>query len=296
MSQSNSRLDQSAQTQIITASCPSVPGTVDVVTRYLYEHEFYITEIHSFDDTDKGQFFIRIEFRPDGEGEFDCQSFTTDFAPQAEKFSMAWQLSPKSYKPKVVIMVSKQDHCLNDLLYRWRIGSLAVDIQAIISNHPDCQDLATWYNIPYYHFPITSDTKAQQEAQIWQIIQQFDTDLVVLARYMQILSNGMCQKLAGWAINIHHSLLPGFKGAKPYHQAYEKGIKLVGATAHYVSDELDEGPIISQGVETIDHSYYPQDLAATGRDIECLTLARAVQYHIEKRIFLHDKKTVVFAK
>jgi formyltetrahydrofolate deformylase len=267
-----------------------------VVTRYLYEHEFYITEIHSFDDTDKGQFFIRIEFRPDGEGEFDCQSFTTDFAPQAEKFSMAWQLSPKSYKPKVVIMVSKQDHCLNDLLYRWRIGSLAVDIQAIISNHPDCQDLATWHNIPYYHFPITSDTKAQQEAQIWQIIQQFDTDLVVLARYMQILSNGMCQKLAGWAINIHHSLLPGFKGAKPYHQAYEKGIKLVGATAHYVSDELDEGPIISQGVETIDHSYYPQDLAATGRDIECLTLARAVQYHIEKRIFLHDKKTVIFAK
>jgi formyltetrahydrofolate deformylase len=296
MSPFNSHLKQGAQTQIITASCPSLPGTVDVVTGYLYQHGFYITEIHSFDDTDKEQFFIRIEFRPDSEAEFDRQSFTTGFAPRAEKFSMEWQLSPKSYKPKVVIMVSKQDHCLNDLLYRWRIGSLAVDIQAIISNHPDCKDLATWHNIPYYHFPITSDTKAQQEAQIWQIVQQFDTDLVVLARYMQILSNGMCQKLAGWAINIHHSLLPGFKGAKPYHQAYEKGIKLVGATAQYVSDQLDEGPIISQGVKTIDHSYYPQDLAATGRDIECLTLARAVQYHIEKRIFLHENKTVVFAK
>lgn len=296
MPPSLSSLQQSAQTQIITASCPSLPGTVDVVTGYLYQHGFYITEIHSFDDTDKGQFFIRIEFRPDCEGEFDCQSFTAGFAPQAEKFAMQWQLSPKSYKPKVVILVSKQDHCLNDLLYRCRIGSLAIDIQAIVSNHPDCEALAAWHNIPYYHCPITSDTKDQQEAQIWQIIQQFDTDLVILARYMQILSNDMCKKLAGWAINIHHSLLPGFKGAKPYYQAYEKGIKLVGATAHYVSDELDEGPIISQGVETVDHSHYPQDLAAKGRDMECLTLARAVQYHSENRIFLHDKKTVVFAK
>ena len=209
---------------------------------------------------------------------------------------MQWQLAEKSYKPKVVILVSKQDHCLNDLLYRWRIGSLAIDIQAIVSNHPDCEGLAKWHKIPYYHCPITSESKPQQEAQIWQIFQQYDTDLVVLARYMQILSNDMCQKLSGWAINIHHSLLPGFKGAKPYHQAYEKGIKLVGATAHYVSDELDEGPIISQGVETVDHGYYPQDLAAKGRDIECLTLARAVQYHIENRIFLHGKKTVVFVK
>ncbi|MFT6898132.1 MAG: formyltetrahydrofolate deformylase [Paraglaciecola sp.] len=296
MTPSASSIQHSAQTQIITASCPSLPGTVDVVTRYLYQHGFYITEIHSFDDTDKGQFFIRIEFRPDCEGEFDRQSFTAGFGPQAEKFSMQWQLSPKSYKPKVVILVSKQDHCLNDLLYRWRIGSLAVDIQGIVSNHPDCEGLATWHNIPYYHCPITSDTKAQQEAQIWQIVEQFDTDLVILARYMQILSNDMCKKLAGWAINIHHSLLPGFKGAKPYYQAYDKGIKLVGATAHYVSDELDEGPIISQGVETVDHGHYPQDLAAKGRDMECLTLARAVQYHIEKRIFLHGKKTVVFAK
>ena len=296
MSQFASSQQQNAQTQIITASCPSKPGTVDVVTRYLFQHGFYITEIHSFDDTAMGQFFIRIEFRPADEADFDRQTFIDTFSPQAEKFSMQWQLAAKSYRPKVVIMVSKQDHCLNDLLYRWRIGSLAIDIQAIVSNHADCEALAKWHNIPYYHFPISSDSKAQQEAQIWQVIQRYETDLVVLARYMQVLSNQMCQKLSGRAINIHHSLLPGFKGAKPYYQAYDKGIKLVGATAHYVSDELDEGPIISQGVETVDHSYYPHDLAAKGRDIECVTLARAVQYHIENRIFLHGKKTVLFTK
>ncbi|WP_289032228.1 formyltetrahydrofolate deformylase [uncultured Paraglaciecola sp.] len=287
---------QQIQTQIITASCPSLLGTVDVVTRYLYENGFYITEIHSFDDTKTGQFFIRIEFHANDGAEFDREAFMEGFNQQAEKFSMQWQLVAKAYKPKVVILVSKQDHCLNDLLYRWRIGSLAVDIQAIVSNHPDCEDLAAWHNIPYYHFPITKETKVQQEALIWDVIQEFQADLVVLARYMQVLTNDMCQKLAGRAINIHHSLLPGFKGAKPYHQAYEKGIKLVGATAHYVSDELDEGPIISQGVETVDHGYHPEDLAAKGRDIECLTLARAVQNHIENRIFLHGKKTVVFTK
>lgn len=287
---------QSAQAQIITASCSSKLGTVDVVTRYLYQNGFYITEIHSFDDTENGQFFIRIEFRPDNGADFDRQAFFEGFSPQADKFDMQWQLVAKAYKPKIVIMVSKQDHCLNDLLYRWRVGSLAVDIQAIVSNHPDCESLAKWHNIPYYHFPISSETKAEQEALVWGVIQQYDTDLVVLARYMQVLSNDMCVKLKGRAINIHHSLLPGFKGAKPYHQAYEKGIKLVGATAHYVSDELDEGPIISQGVETVDHGFLPQDLAAKGRDVECLTLARAVQNHIENRIFLYGQKTVVFTK
>ena len=209
---------------------------------------------------------------------------------------MEWQLVAKSYRPKVVIMVSKQDHCLNDLLYRWRIGSLDIDIKAIISNHSDCEGLAKWHNIPYFHFPITADTKPQQEAQVWDVIKGVDSDLVVLARYMQILSNDMCKKLSGKAINIHHSLLPGFKGARPYHQAYQKGIKLVGATAHYVSEDLDEGPIITQGVEQVDHGYLPEDLSAKGRDIECITLARAVQNHIENRIFLHGDKTVVFTK
>jgi formyltetrahydrofolate deformylase len=285
-----------SQTQIITASCPSRLGTVDVLTGFLYDNALYITEIHSFDDTQSGRFFIRVAFRPDAEGSFDRQQFIDRFTPEADKFGMEWQLVAESYRPKVVIMVSKQDHCLNDLLYRWRIGSLAIDIKAIISNHPDCEGLANWHNIPYYHFPISAETKPQQEAQVWQVVQEQDADLVVLARYMQVLSNDMCKKLSGKAINIHHSLLPGFKGARPYHQAYQKGIKLVGATAHYVSEDLDEGPIISQGVETVDHGYLPEDLAAKGRDIECLTLARAVQNHIENRIFLHGEKTVVFTK
>jgi len=288
--------EKGSQTQIITASCPSRLGTVDVVTRYLYNNGFYITEIHSFDDSQSDRFFIRIAFRPDDESEFNRDSFTEGFASEAQKFEMEWQLVAKSYRPKVVIMVSKQDHCLNDLLYRWRIGSLDIDIKAIISNHNDCEGLAKWHNIPYFYFPITAETKPQQEAQVWNVIQGFDTDLVVLARYMQILSNDMCKKLSGKAINIHHSLLPGFKGARPYHQAYQKGIKLVGATAHYVSEDLDEGPIITQGVEPVDHGYLPEDLSAKGRDIECLTLARAVQNHIENRIFLHGDKTVVFTK
>jgi formyltetrahydrofolate deformylase len=281
--------------QIITASCPSQPGTVDVITRYLYESNFYINEIHSFDDIDKQRFFIRIEFRPQADTHFNQEIFMADFAEKAIKFDMQWQLIPKHKKSKVVIMVSKHDHCLNDLLYRYRTGDLNIEIPAIISNHPDLESLAQWHNIPYYHLPITAETKPQQERKVWDIIQGADADLVVLARYMQVLSNDMCRKLAGKAINIHHSLLPGFKGAKPYFQAYDRGVKLVGATAHYVSDDLDEGPIITQGVETVDHSYYPQDLTAKGRDIECLTLARAVRYHTEHRVFLHGEKSVVFS-
>ncbi|WP_019613034.1 formyltetrahydrofolate deformylase [Psychromonas ossibalaenae] len=296
MSLSQVQQSQLSDTQIITASCPSRPGTVDIVTRYIYQQGFYINEIHSFDDTDKQRFFIRIEFRPDQNNQFDRDSFIEGFSSKAASFDMDWTLSKKSYKSKVVIMVSKHDHCLNDLLYRYRTGDLDIEIPAIISNHPDLEELAKWHGIPYFHFPITKETKPEQEAKVWQVVEQCDADLVVLARYMQVLSNGMCKKLSGWAINIHHSLLPGFKGAKPYYQAYDKGVKLVGATAHYVSDDLDEGPIITQGVETVDHSYYPQDLAAKGRDIECQTLSRAVRWHIEHRVFLHGEKSVVFSK
>ncbi len=285
-----------SQTHVITASCPSQPGTVDVVTRFLFEQGFYINEIHSFDDTDESRFFIRIEFRADTATNFNRDNFCQQFGERASEFEMKWELASSPYKSKVVIMVSKHDHCLNDLLYRYRTGDLNIEIPAIISNHPDLEELAKWHDIPYYHLPITKETKPEQEAKVYQIIQESDADLVVLARYMQVLSSDMCKKLSGKAINIHHSLLPGFKGARPYYQAYDRGIKLVGATAHYVSDDLDEGPIISQGVETVDHSYYPQDLAAKGRDIECLTLARAVRCHIEHRIFLHGKKSVVFAK
>jgi len=285
-----------AQTHIITADCPSQPGTVDVVTRFLYEQGFYISEIHSFDDTAVKRFFIRIAFRADTANTFDQKDFCQQFEQRASEFQMQWQLASSTYKSKVVIMVSKHDHCLNDLLYRYRTGDLMIDIPAIISNHPDLEELAKWHGIPYYHLPISKETKTEQEAKVWQIIQDCEADLVVLARYMQVLSSEMCKKLSGKAINIHHSLLPGFKGARPYYQAYDRGIKLVGATAHYVSDDLDEGPIISQGVETVDHVHYPQDLAAKGRDIECLTLSRAVRCHIENRIFMHGKKTVVFAK
>ena len=284
------------QTHIITADCISKPGTVDVVTRFLFKQGFYINEIHSFVDTTENRFFIRVEFRAETDKVFDREDFCEQFQQRANEFDMQWQLASRPYKSKVVIMVSKHDHCLNDLLYRYRTGDLNIEIPAIISNHPDLEELAKWHGIPYYHLPISKETKPQQEAKVLKIIEDSNADLVVLARYMQVLSSEMSKKLSGKAINIHHSLLPGFKGAKPYYQAYDRGIKLVGATAHYVSDDLDEGPIISQCVETVDHSYYPQDLAAKGRDIECLTLSRAVRWHIEHRIFLNGSKTVVFSK
>jgi len=280
---------------IFTAQCPSRIGTVDVVTRFLREENCYITELNSFDDRDSQGFVIRVEFRPETEG-FDSESFLERFKSRAVDFDMDFELTAPGTKMPVVIMVSKSDHCLNDLLYRYRTGQLSIDIRAIVSNHPDLETLAQWHNLPYYHFPITADTKAEQEAQVWQVVEETGAELVILARYMQVLSAEMCEKLSGKAINIHHSLLPGFKGARPYHQAYDKGVKLVGATAHYINNDLDEGPIIAQGVEPVDHTHYPEDLIEKGRDIECLTLSRAVSYHIERRVFLLQKgKTVVFA-
>lgn len=278
---------------ILTAQCPSQLGTVDAVTGHLYQNQHYIEELHSFDDNNSQQFFIRANFRvSDG---FNETKFKQTFASKAAPFSMQWALTPQSHKPKVIILVSKFDHCLNDLLYKYKVGQLNIEIPAIISNHPDLKPLAEWYNIPFHHLPISKETKHLQEQKMWDIIQKTEAELVILARYMQVLSPGMCQKLEGWAINIHHSLLPGFKGAKPYHQAYEKGVKTVGATAHYINDDLDEGPIITQGIEAVDHSYYPEDLIAKGRDIESKTLSKAVKYHTEKRVFLNMNRTVVFA-
>ncbi|EPC00445.1 formyltetrahydrofolate deformylase [Litchfieldella anticariensis FP35 = DSM 16096] len=284
-----------SDTWIIAAQCPSRLGTVDVVTRFLKEQRCYITEQHSFDDRLGERFFIRAEFRP-LDDDFDGEVFRNAFAPRAAEFDMTFELIPPGTRMPVVIMVSKADHCLNDLLYRYRIGQLPIEIRAVVSNHPDLEPLAIWHDLPYYHFPITPDTKAEQEAKVWEVIEETGAELVILARYMQVLSSEMCEKLAGRAINIHHSLLPGFKGAKPYHQAYDKGVKLVGATAHYINDDLDEGPIITQGVEPVSHADYPEDLVAKGRDIECLTLARAVGYHVERRAFLLAKRTVVFAR
>ena len=279
---------------IFTASCPSILGTVDVVTRYMAEAGNYVDEIHSFDDREADRFFIRIEFQPQSEG-FSAEQFNTEFAPRAEEFNMEWQLTEPEHKPRVAILVSKYDHCLNDLLYRHRTGQLNIEVPVIISNHPDLEHLAEWHGIPYYHLPISAETKPYQEAEIVKLLEQFDIELVVLARYMQVLSPWMCEQLDGKAINIHHSLLPGFKGARPYHQAWEKGVKMVGATAHYVNNDLDEGPIIAQGIQQVDHAYYPEDLVSKGQDIERITLFNAVRYHIEKRVFLNGARTVVFS-
>lgn len=295
MSHMNRSIDKSAGTWVLTAQCPSRLGTVDVVTRFLKESRCYITEQQSFDDRHTERFFIRTEFRP-MDAEFDAGAFQADFAARAGEFDMAFELTAPDARLPVVIMVSKADHCLNDLLYRYRTGQLSIDIRAVVSNHSDLEPLAAWHDLPYYHFPITPETKAEQEAQVWQVVQDTGAELVILARYMQVLSSEMCEKLSGRAINIHHSLLPGFKGAKPYHQAYEKGVKLVGATAHYINDDLDEGPIITQGVDPVSHADYPEDLVAKGRDVECLTLARAVAYHVERRVFLNKRRTVVFTR
>ncbi len=283
-----------SDTWIFTGSCPSRLGTVDVVTRYMAESGNYINEIHSFDDRVQEQFFLRIEFTPQNEN-FSVSLFNDEFSQRAELFGMKWELTPSSNKERVAILVSKYDHCLNDLLFRVRTGQLNIEIPVIISNHPDLEPLAKWHNIPYYHLPITADTKLEQEQRILGLLEQYDIDLTVLARYMQVLSPGMCEYLDGKAINIHHSLLPGFKGARPYHQAWEKGVKMVGATAHYVNNDLDEGPIITQGIQTVDHAHYPEELISKGQDIERITLFNAVRYHVEKRVFLSGKRTVVFS-
>lgn len=281
-------------TYVLTGSSLTKLGVLDLIINSLYRYECYAYEMHTFNDVDTGRFFFRVEFNFIGNGEFAEEELRKQFSDKAETFEIRWDLSDLETPEKVVILVSQYDHCLQDILHRSSTGALNIEIPAIISNHPDAKRLADWYEIPFYHLPITPETKAQQEARVWEVILQTEANLVLLARYMQILSEDMCQKLHGRAINIHHSLLPGFKGAKPYHQAYEKGVKLVGATAHYISEVLDEGPIISQGVEPVDHTYTPDLLVAKGRDTERLVMARAIKLHIEKRCFLNGNKTVVF--
>ncbi len=291
----NDMSKQNTSSFILTASAPRRVGVLDVLTSSLAQAGAYINELHSFDDVESNQFFFRAAFGFAEGKTFDVDSFNQRVEVKAQDYSMTWQVDSVEKKPRIVILVSKHDHCLNDLLYRYRTGQLKIEIPAIISNHPDLAPLAEWHGIPYHHLPISEETKPQQERQIMEIVGATNADLVVLARYMQVLSEDLCRKLEGRAINIHHSLLPGFKGARPYEQAYRKGVKLVGATAHYVTSDLDEGPIITQGVEVVDHSYYASDLTEKGRHIECQTLARALQYHIEKRIFVDQGKTIIFA-
>ena len=279
---------------ILKLSCADRPGIVHAVSGFLFERGSNILDSAQFGDSHTGEFFMRVHFQQVG-GDPGIDALRESFATLAEQFGMRWELHDANVKPRVVIMVSKIGHCLNDLLFRYRTGQLNIEIPAIISNHKDFYQLAASYDIPFHHFPLTSgDTKAHQEARVLEVIDESKADLVVLARYMQILSPELCARLQGRAINIHHSFLPSFKGAKPYYQAFDRGVKLIGATAHYVTTDLDEGPIIEQEVERVDHSMTPDQLTAIGRDVECVTLARAVKWHVEHRIVLNGSKTVVF--
>lgn len=279
---------------ILTLSCPDVRGIVASVTGFLAENFGFIIESAQFGDESTGQFFLRIEFSVEAGGPNQDTLKKLFYDKVAQRFSMQWDIVQKTRKSRVLIMVSNFGHCLNDLLYRQQTEQLAIDIPAIVSNHNDWERLAQWHEIPYYHLPVSGGNKAEQESKVLEIIARHQIDVVVLARYMQILSPELCSKLEGKVINIHHSFLPSFKGARPYTQAFDRGVKLIGATAHYVTTDLDEGPIIEQEVARVDHTHLPDDLAAIGRDTECVALARALKYHIEHRVLLNGKKTVVF--
>ncbi|MEI2781893.1 MAG: formyltetrahydrofolate deformylase [Candidatus Competibacter sp.] len=275
---------------VLTIACPDRVGIVAAVSNVLAGHRGNIVESDQFSDTESGRFFMRLVFDLDETTE---PALLADFEPLARRFEMVWRLYDPRRLLRVMILVSKAEHCLNDLLYRHRTGALPMTITAIASNHTDLAHLAEWHAIPFHHLPVTAATKPEQERQILELVESTGTELVILARYMQILSPELCRALAGRAINIHHSFLPGFKGAKPYHQAYARGVKLIGATAHFVTANLDEGPIIEQEVERVDHAHTPEQLAAVGRDIENIVLARALHYHLERRVFLNGGKTVV---
>ncbi|MER6950040.1 formyltetrahydrofolate deformylase [Nonomuraea sp. NPDC000554] len=277
---------------VLTLSCPDRPGVVAAVSGLLAGRGCNIIESQQFGDRIGQRFFMRVQFSA-VVGEDDLGGA---FAALAPDFGMEFKLRNVATKPRVLIMVSKFDHCLNDLLYRVRSGGLDIEIVAVASNHPDLRPLTQSYGVDYHHLPITPDTKPRQEAEVLALVEHYQVDLVVLARYMQVLSEGLCAKLAGRAINIHHSFLPSFKGAKPYHQAHDRGVKLIGATAHYVTSDLDEGPIIEQEVARVNHSHSPEDLAAIGRDVERVALARAVRWHAEQRVLLDGHKTVVFPR
>lgn len=286
----------STQGFILKIACPDRPGIVHAVSHFLFAETANILDSAQFSDTFTNRFFMRVHFAQTTQA-LNLEQLKSSFAAVGQQFQMDWELFDAASKPKVLIMVSKLGHCLNDLLFRTHSGYLPIEIAGIVSNHQDFEGLAKTYNIPFHHMPLSSATDArkdEQEQQLLQLIDQKKIDLVVLARYMQILSPKVCEKLSGKAINIHHSFLPSFKGAKPYWQAHQRGVKLIGATAHYVTTDLDEGPIIEQGVERVDHSMDPEQLAAVGRDVECMALSRAVRWHAEHRILLNGKSTVVF--
>ena len=280
-------------TYILRTHCRAATGVVAAVSSYLAERGCYICSLEQFDDENTDKFFMRAVFRPEASSP-PIAEISDGFADVADKLGMQWAIRPADQPTKTLIMVSKFDHCLADLLYRHGKGDLNMDIVAVVSNHLDLRPMAEREGIRFVYLPVNKDNKAEQEARLLEIVEEAGVELVVLARYMQILSDNLSASLAGRCINIHHSFLPGFKGAKPYHQAFDRGVKLIGATAHYVTSDLDEGPIIEQVVTRVDHNYKPEDLVKVGRDNECQALARAVKYHTEHRVFLDGNKTVVF--
>jgi formyltetrahydrofolate deformylase len=283
-----------AHTYTLTATCASRMGTTAAVTGFLAANRLYIMEMQQFDDVLTKRFFVRVVFCAVSGESLDLARLRVDFLSVATAEQMQWAIHDGAHRGRVLIMVSKLDHCLEDLLYRQRTGELNMEISAIVSNHPDMEPVARRHGIAYHLMPVSADSKRAQEARLLELIASSRSELVVLARYMQIFSDEMCKQLYGRAINIHHSFLPGFKGAKPYHQAHARGVKLIGATAHFVTGDLDEGPIIEQVVERVDHSFTPEMLAATGRDSERRALSTAVRLFLEHRVFLDEHKTVVF--
>ncbi|MFG1425844.1 formyltetrahydrofolate deformylase [Roseixanthobacter glucoisosaccharinicivorans] len=279
---------------VLAFSCPNRPGIVAGVSTFLFQHGCNILEAQQFDDTESGRFFMRVVFNV-VQGDATLDTIRAQFEEVAQPLNLQWTLRAPNEKRRVLLLASKFDHCLADLLYRWRIGEIPMEVTGIISNHPrETYAHLDFDGIPFHHLPVTKATKLEQETQIWGVFQSTRSDLAVLARYMQVLSDGLSAKLSGKCINIHHSFLPGFKGAKPYHQAHLRGVKLIGATAHYVTSDLDEGPIIEQDVERISHQDSPEDLVRKGRDIERRVLARALSWHVQDRVIPNGHKTVVF--
>ncbi len=277
---------------ILTIVCPDAVGIVAAVAGFLTGQGCFIDESSHYGDPDTHTFFMRTRFTP-RDDRFSRAELQDGFSPIATRFTMDWQVHDSAVLPRVLVMVSRHDHCLNDLLYRYRTGALKMAIPAIVSNHMNLAGLAEWHRVPFFHVPVEAASKARAESRLLGLIDDTRADLIVLARYMQILSPGLCARFPGRIINIHHSFLPGFKGARPYHEAHRRGVKLIGATAHYVTADLDEGPIIEQMVERADHTMSPDDLTAIGRDVESITLARAVKLHIEHRVFVNGQRTVV---
>lgn len=275
---------------VVTLSCPDRPGIVHAVAGALLEAGCNIADSQQYGSPSTGNFFMRVEATTASSQD----QLTAALRPVAETFGMTWQINPVGQKVRTIILCSKDAHCLNDLLFQQRTGTLPIEVPAIVSNHRDLEELANFYGIPFHHIPVTPETKPQAEAQLLKLIAEHDVELTVLARYMQVLSNELCTELNGKAINIHHSFLPSFKGAKPYHQAHARGVKIIGATAHYVTADLDEGPIIEQEVIRVDHARTAAQFVQMGRDVEGRTLAQAVQWHAEHRVLLDGTRTVVF--